>query len=45
MLPPAPFRAAFLPLFEITSNPVNYQAARDAVPGGDFLTSRVYWDK
>ena len=33
------------PLAEITSNPVNYQAARDAVPGGDFLTSRVYWDK
>ena len=33
------------PLGEITSNPVNYQAARDAVPDGDFLTSRVYWDK
>ena len=33
------------PLSEITSNPVNYQAARDGVAGGDFLTSRVYWDK
>ena len=33
------------PLSEITTNPVNYQAARDAVPGGDFLTGRVYWDK
>lgn len=33
------------PTGEITSNPTNYQAARDALQGGDFLTSRVYWDK
>ena len=33
------------PTGEITSNPDNYQAARATVPGGDFLTGRVYWDK
>lgn len=33
------------PSFEAASNPVNYQAARAAVPGGDNLTGRVWWDK
>ena len=33
------------PLSEAPSNPDNYKAAKAAVPGGDFLTSRVYWDK
>ncbi|AWM31407.1 SusD/RagB family nutrient-binding outer membrane lipoprotein [Hymenobacter nivis] len=33
------------PLSEITSNPNNYATAKAAVNGGDFLTSRVYWDK
>ena len=33
------------PTFEASSNPVNYKAAHDAVPGGDVLTSRVWWDK
>lgn len=33
------------PLIEANNNPVNYKAAHDAVPGGDLLTSRVWWDK
>lgn len=33
------------PTAEASSNPVNYKAAHDAVPGGDLLTSRVWWDK
>ncbi len=33
------------PSFEASSNPVNYKTAHDAVPGGDVLTSRVWWDK
>ncbi|PJJ60570.1 SusD/RagB family nutrient-binding outer membrane lipoprotein [Hymenobacter chitinivorans] len=33
------------PTTEITSNPDNYKTAHDAVPGGDFLTGRVWWDK
>ena len=33
------------PTSEITSNPDNYKAASAAVPGGDNLTGRVYWDK
>jgi hypothetical protein len=33
------------PLAEANTNPVNYKAAHDAVPGGDLLTSRVWWDK
>ena len=33
------------PLSEASSNPDNYKAAKAAVTGGDFLTSRVYWDK
>jgi hypothetical protein len=33
------------PTGEITANPNNYQSAHAAVPGGDFLTGRVYWDK
>jgi len=33
------------PLAESNTNPVNYKAAHDAVPGGDLLTSRVWWDK
>ncbi len=33
------------PISETTSNPDNYKAAAAAVPGGDFLTGRVYWDK
>jgi hypothetical protein len=32
------------PLSEAASNPVNYKAAKDGVPGGDVLTSRVWWD-
>ena len=32
------------PLSETTSNPDNYKAASAAVPGGDNLTGRVYWD-
>jgi hypothetical protein len=32
------------PTAEASSNPVNYKAAHDAVPGGDLLTSRVWWD-
>ncbi|HVF96173.1 MAG TPA: SusD/RagB family nutrient-binding outer membrane lipoprotein [Flavisolibacter sp.] len=33
------------PSFEANSNPDNYNAARAAVPGGDNLTGRVWWDK
>jgi hypothetical protein len=33
------------PTSEITSNPDNYRAASGAVPGGDNLTGRVWWDK
>lgn len=33
------------PLAEANTNPVNYKTAHDAVPGGDLLTSRVWWDK
>lgn len=32
------------PLAESNVNPVNYKAASDAVPGGDNLTGRVWWD-
>lgn len=32
------------PVNEATSNPVNYEAAREAISGGDNLTSRVWWD-
>ncbi len=30
---------------EILTNPVNYKAAVARLPGGDVLTSRVWWDK
>ncbi|MEP6949943.1 MAG: SusD/RagB family nutrient-binding outer membrane lipoprotein [Ginsengibacter sp.] len=33
------------PLAESNVNPVNYKAASDAVPGGDNLIGRVWWDK
>jgi len=33
------------PISEAGSNTANYNAARDRVPGGDVLTSRVWWDK
>ncbi|QIX60007.1 SusD/RagB family nutrient-binding outer membrane lipoprotein [Hymenobacter lutimineralis] len=33
------------PTSEITSNPANYKAASTAVPGGDNLIGRVWWDK
>jgi hypothetical protein len=33
------------PLSESNNNPVNYKAASAAVPGGDNLTGRVWWDK
>ena len=33
------------PTSEITSNPNNYRTASDAVPGGDNLTGRVWWDR
>lgn len=33
------------PLNEANTNPTNYQAAHDAVPGGDNLAGRVWWDK
>jgi hypothetical protein len=33
------------PLTESNTNPVNYKAASDAVPGGDNLMGRVWWDK
>ena len=32
------------PLTEAGSNTVNYNTAHNAVPGGDLLTSRVWWD-
>lgn len=32
------------PLHEATNNDANLQAARAAIPGGDLLTSRVWWD-
>ena len=33
------------PVSEANTNPENYKAAHDAVPGGDLLTGRVWWDK
>ena len=33
------------PLAEANTNPVNYNAAHNAVPGGDVMTSHVWWDK
>lgn len=33
------------PTREAGTNPVNYKAARAGVPGGDKMTSRVWWDK
>lgn len=33
------------PVREANTNPVHYQEAHDAVPGGDLLTGRVWWDK
>ena len=33
------------PLIEASNNPANYTAAHNAVPGGDLLSSRVWWDK
>jgi hypothetical protein len=33
------------PLSEANTNPTNYQAAHAAVPGGDNLAGRVWWDK
>lgn len=33
------------PLAEANTNPANYQAASSAVPGGDVLAGRVWWDK
>jgi len=33
------------PLIEAGNNTANYNAAHNAVPGGDLLTSRVWWDK
>lgn len=32
------------PLSEASSNPVNFKIASDAVPGGDNLMGRVWWD-
>lgn len=32
------------PVIEAGTNTVNYTAAHNAVPGGDLLTSRVWWD-
>jgi len=32
------------PLIEATNNPVNYTAAHNAVPGGDTMVGRVWWD-
>jgi hypothetical protein len=32
------------PLVEAANNPVNYTAAHNAVPGGDVLSGRVWWD-
>jgi hypothetical protein len=33
------------PLAEANTNPTNYQAAHESVPGGDNLAGRVWWDK
>jgi hypothetical protein len=33
------------PSFEANTNPVHYKEARDALVGGDVLSSRVWWDK
>jgi hypothetical protein len=33
------------PLAEANTNPVNYNTAHAAVPGGDLMTSHVWWDK
>lgn len=33
------------PLAEANTNPTNYKTAHDAVPGGDLLSGRVWWDK
>lgn len=33
------------PLSEANNNPENYKTAHDAVPGGDLLSGRVWWDK
>lgn len=33
------------PVTEAGSNTANYNEAKNAVPGGDLLTSRVWWDK
>jgi hypothetical protein len=33
------------PLSEANTNPTNYAAAHNAVPGGDGLAGRVWWDK
>jgi hypothetical protein len=33
------------PIVEAGTNTANYNAAHNAVPGGDLLTSRVWWDK
>jgi hypothetical protein len=33
------------PLSEANSNPTNYNEAHNAVPGGDNLSGRVWWDK
>ncbi len=32
------------PLVEAANNPANYTAAHNAVPGGDVLSGRVWWD-
>ena len=33
------------PLDEASVNPVNYSAAVSGIPGGDKMSSRVWWDK
>lgn len=33
------------PLAEANTNPANYETAHNAVPGGDKLSGRVWWDK
>jgi hypothetical protein len=33
------------PLDEANNNPANYSAAHNAIPGGDVMTSHVWWDK
>ncbi|WP_226998972.1 SusD/RagB family nutrient-binding outer membrane lipoprotein [Flavisolibacter tropicus] len=38
-------RRFLYPSFEANTNPVNYKAAQEGIPGGDLLTSRVWWDK